>query len=140
MRGQVVMAVAVGALVGVIVTMLLQGVVLIGFPVPAGDSAAAYVDYFQHLPPRVFWLMLLAWFVGSADGAMLAAWWAPDRPWRYAFVCCAVLTLIQGLLLFARPFPIQWQVALLPVHMLAWLVGGKVGCMLHDRRRAGISR
>lgn len=138
-----VAAVVAGLLMSVLITALIEWAGQQLFPLPPGldfTDPAQRESLMQQMPAAALWFVLAAWFFGATDGAMLAAWLAPARPWLHglAVVGLSGLAALSMLLWLPHPF---WFVMLTPVaYLLAWLIGGKIGCMLHDRRRAGISR
>lgn len=137
-----IVAVVVGVIVGGAMVALLEWAGHQVFPLPAGLDVAntdAIAAYWQQTPGAL-WFVLLAWFFGTLDGAMLAAWLAPSHPWRHAVLVAAILALAALATLLLLPHPLWFVLSAPAVYLAACLLGGKVGGMLHDRRRAGISR
>lgn len=136
-------AVIAGLAMSVLVTALIEWAGQQVFPLPPGldfSDPAQREFVMQQMPPAALGFVLAAWFFGATDGAMLAAWLAPARPWLHGLVVVGLSGLAAMSMLLLLPHP-RWFVLLAPVlYLLAWLIGGKIGCMLHDRRRAGISR
>lgn len=141
--GRSILAVLAGLLMGGVVMAAVEWAGYHLYPLPAGIDAtdpAQLQVVMQQLPIGAWLFVLVAWFFGAVDGALLAAWLAPSRPWRYALLVVALLALAASANVLLLPHP-DWFVAATPVVFIAaWLVGGKIGAMLHDRRRAGISR
>ncbi|NQD36685.1 hypothetical protein HPT27_06580 [Permianibacter sp. IMCC34836] len=139
--GRSILAVFAGLLMGAMVTALIEWAGYQLYPVPIGlaDVDAAMADYLRNAPAGSV-LMSLAWFFGGCDGALIAAWWAPQQPWRHGFIVVAILLLVAALMLLqvAHPAWLNWAAPL--TYFVAGLVGCKVGSMLHDKRRAGIAR
>src|SRR3990167_1322278 len=136
-----VAAVLAGLAMSVLMTALIAWAGQQLFPLPPGlDFADPAQREFvmQQVPVAALLLVLAAWFVGATDGAILAAWLAPARPWLHGAVVVGLSALAALSMLLLLPHPL-WFVLLTPVlYLLAWLIGGQIGCMLHDRRRAGI--
>ncbi len=135
-----VLVVLLGVVVGGLIVALLEWAGHQVFPLPAGlNGAEALAAYWQQAPEALLFV-LLAWFFGTLDGAMLAAWLAPSHPWRHAVAVTVILALAASATLSMLPHPFWFVLATPVVYLLACVLGGKVGGMLHDRRRAGISR
>lgn len=141
--GRSITAVLAGLFVGALVTGLVEwaGYRLFALPVAlAGADATHVADYVHNAPAGVLLMAFLAWFFSACDGAMIAAWWAPQQPWRHGFSVVAILLLVTVVMLLRWPHPQWlWWAALL-TYGVAGLTGCKIGSMLHDRRRAGIAR
>jgi hypothetical protein len=148
-----ILAVLMGLLVGVLMIVLIEWAGQQLYPVPAGiDSSEldpAKLDLSkpqqlaadtEQMPMLALVFVLVAWFFGVTDGAMLAAWLAPARPWLHAAWVAGLLALAALAMLLARPHPGWFQLATPLVYLTAWAIGGRIGCMLHDRRRAGVAR
>lgn len=138
-----VVAVVAGLVMTVLITALIEWAGQQLFPLPPGldfSDPGQHEFVMQQVPVAALCFVLAAWFFGAIDGAILAAWLAPARPWLHGLIVVSLSALAALSMLVLLPHPL-WFVLLTPVlYLLAWLIGGKIGCMLHDRRRAGISR
>lgn len=138
-----VVAIALGLAVAILIIMALQWAGHRLFPLPPTldlNEPAQWARYWAEAPRGALLMVLLSYAFGACDGAILAAWLSPQQPWRHAALVVALVALLAllNVLSVARPDWFVWS--LFPVFLSALLVGGKIGGMLHDRRRAGILR
>jgi len=136
-------AILFGIIAGALIVALVEWAGQQAFPLPAGvdvNDRAQLVAVIEQAPLSALLMVLLAWFFGACDGAMIAAWLAPSRPWRHGSVVVLVLAMMAVVMLQRLPHPRWFVFATPPTYLLAWLIGSKIGSMLHDRRRAGIAR
>lgn len=136
-------SIALGLAVALIIITALQWAGHRLFPLPATldwNEPAQWARYWAEAPRGALLMVLLSYAFGACDGAILAAWLAPQQPWRHAAVVIAIIALLALLNVLSLPHPDWFVWSLLPVFLLALFAGGKIGCMLHDRRRAGVLR
>lgn len=91
---------------------------------PAAEAAfmKGIADYVATAPPGALLFPLLAWGLGAAGGAWMAARLAPDRPQRHATIIGALVMLGAVLNLASIPHP-TWMWFAGPLLVLAgtWL-------------------
>lgn len=136
-----VLSIVVGLVVAIIIMMALQWAGHRLFPIPPHidlNDQTQLARYLAQAPVGALVMVLLSYGLGACDGAILAAWFSPQRPWRHAAVVVVVLSLLAILNALGLTHPDWFVWSLGPTFVVALLVGGKIGCMLHDRRRAGI--
>ncbi|MFN4291093.1 MAG: hypothetical protein ACK4E7_09480 [Permianibacter sp.] len=136
-------AIALGLAVAVLLILLLQWAGFRLFPLPPTlqlNEPAQWAHYWAGAPRGALLMVLLSYAFGACDGAILAAWLSPQQPWRHAALVVALVALLALLNVLSVAYPDWFVWSLLPVFLSALLVGGKIGAMLHDRRRAGILR
>ncbi len=141
--GRSIAAVVVGLMAGLVVMALLQWAGMQIYPEPPGrDSQDAEVmaAALESQPVGAFFMVLMAWFFGTVDAAILAAWLAPDKPWRHVAVVSGFLFALVLLYLASVPSPSWFVLVALLIILVAVLLGGKIGSMLFDRRQIGLTR
>jgi len=137
-----IVALLAGLLSGVIVILAFEFASNTLFPPPAGFlqfSPAQFAHYVQQLPAMAFVLVLLGWFFGAADAAILSAWLAPQRPLWHAAIVCTIFLLMAAINLFTVPHPF-WMVLVTPfIYIAAFLIGSAIGKRLNARRQTSNS-
>lgn len=135
-----VVAVGTGLAIGVTIIGIIESIGHFMFPPPAGvdlSDRQAVAAMIAQAPPGALIMVLVAWWLGTSNGAGIGAYLARHDRWLHGSVVAGVLMIAGIVNLFLIPHPTWFVLAALIVFPLSAVVGMLIGTQPVPGKRDG---